>query len=194
MTYRHIRINIFLIAALAVLACSCKHDRNHPGYAYMGEFDMYYSEPYSAYTENPVFTDSITMQAPPEGTVPRGFMPYQYGARSVDEQIRAGEELSNPLDASEYALAEGMRQYEIYCLLCHGETGDGNGHLYTSGLYPARPTSLIESYVQNKPDGEIYHVISVGSVSGLMGAYGAQVTPENRWRIVHYVRQLGNNQ
>ena len=193
MRIRNNIIQLILILTVTLLAVSCKHDRNHPGYAYMGEFDMYYSEPYDAFTENPVLEDSVTMQVPVEGTVPRGFLPYQYAPGSIDEQIRAGKELVNPLDTTEANLAEGKRQYEIFCMLCHGETGDGQGHLYTSGKYTAMPTSLVDNYVQDKPDGEIYHVIAVGSVSGLMGAYGAQVTPENRWKIVQYVRQLGNN-
>jgi mono/diheme cytochrome c family protein len=187
------KINLILVIAAVLITASCKHDRNQPGYAYMADFDMYYSEPYNAYTANPVFGDSITMQVPVDGTIPRGFLPYQYGSKSLDEQVRAGKELVNPLDTTEMNLAEGKRQYEIFCMVCHGEIGDGNGNLYTSGLYTAKPTSLIDSYVQDKPDGEIYHVIAVGSVSGLMGAYGSQITPENRWRIVQYVRQLGNN-
>jgi hypothetical protein len=73
---------------------------------------------------------------------------------------------------------------------CHGEKGKGDGHLYTSGLFTAKPTSLIEAYVQNKPDGEIYYVITKGSISGLMGPHGYMITPDDRWKIIHYLRQL----
>ena len=65
-----------------------------------------------------------------------------------------------------------------------------DGYLYTSGLFPAKPTSLVEDYVQGKPDGEIYYVITHGSISGLMGPHGSQVLPEDRWSIIHYVREL----
>ncbi len=78
----------------------------------------------------------------------------------------------------------------FFCISCHGELGAGDGHLYTSGLFAAKPTSLIEDYVQNKPDGEIYHVITMGSLSGLMGAHGSQIRPAKRWMIINYVRSL----
>jgi len=44
--------------------------------------------------------------------------------------------------------------------------------------------------VQNKPDGEIYHVITMGSLSGLMGPHGSQIRPDKRWMIINYVRSL----
>lgn len=74
---------------------------------------------------------------------------------------------------------------------CHGERGDGKGYLFTSKRFSAQPTSLIGDLVKNKPDGEIYHVITLGTLSGLMGAHGSQISPEDRWKIVHYVRELG---
>jgi hypothetical protein len=49
---------------------------------------------------------------------------------------------------------------------------------------------LIGDLVKNKPDGELYHVITLGSLSGLMGAHGSQISPENRWKIINYVREL----
>ena len=95
----------------------------------------------------------------------------------------------NPIEINEETLAEGEAQYEIFCASCHGEAGDGNGHLYTSKVYPMKPTSLIESYVQNKADGEQFHIITVGSLSGLMGAHGTQIKAENRWKIINYIRE-----
>ncbi len=64
--------------------------------------------------------------------------------------------------------------------------------LFTSGLFPAKPTSLVEPYVQSKPDGEIFYVITYGSISGLMGPHGAQIQPDDRWSIISYVRELAN--
>ena len=94
----------------------------------------------------------------------------------------------NPIAVNEETLSRGKKQYEIYCNSCHGPVGDGNGHLYTSKLYPMKPTTLIEKYVQSKPDGELFHIITMGSLSGLMGAHGSQIKPEDRWKIIHYVR------
>lgn len=178
----------YLLPLALLLMNACKHDRNHPGYAYMP--DMYYSEAAEPYTPNTVFSDSVTMQTPVKGTIPRGHMPYPFKAKSADDQKLAGEMLINPVVPDETVLKEGKAQYDIYCALCHGSTGKGDGPLYKSGKFTARPTSLLEDYVQGKKDGEIYHVITVGSLSGLMGAHGAQITPENRWKIIHYVRGL----
>jgi mono/diheme cytochrome c family protein len=180
---------IIPLAVVTLLLVSCNHDRNNPGYAYMP--DMYYSQPYDAYTANPLFKDSLTMQTPVKGTIARGHAPqYSYKAKSADDQKRAGLELVNPVPLSPEVLVKGKEQYEIFCISCHGEKGDGKGYLFTSKRFPAQPTSLIGDLVKNKPDGELFHVITLGSLSGLMGAHGSQISPENRWKIVHYVREL----
>ena len=182
---RHFTQALFLIA-FVVLGWSCKRDNNYTGHAYFP--DMYYSHAFEAYSSSPEFSDSIRMMKPVEGTVPRGMIPYQYGARSFEEQQRAGRELVNPMKAEETVLQRGKEQYEVFCAICHGPGGKGDGHLYTSKLYPVQPTSLRGDYVQNKPDGEIFHVITQGSISGLMGSHGSQIKPEDRWRIVTYVK------
>jgi mono/diheme cytochrome c family protein len=121
-------------------------------------------------------------------------MPYPYKAKSFDDQKLAGEELANPVVSTPEVLAKGKEQYTIYCSICHGVLGKGDGQLFTSGKFTAKPTSLADSLVQSKKDGEIYHIITVGSISGLMGAHGPQISPESRWNIIHYVRTLGKQQ
>jgi mono/diheme cytochrome c family protein len=180
---------IISLLAVMLFISSCNHDRNQPGYAYMP--DMYYSEPSDAYTANPVFRDSLTMQAPVKGTIARGHSPeYPYKPKSAEDQKRAGLELVNPIPVGDDALAKGKEQFTLFCSNCHGVLGDGKGYLYTSQRFPAQPASLIGDLVKNKPDGELYHVITLGSLSGLMGAHGSQIAPENRWKIILYVRQL----
>ncbi len=183
-------LRLLIITAVVAFSTACNRDKDNPGYVYFP--DMFYSPAYEAYTPNPVFSDSVTMRVPVEGTVPRGYMPYPYQPKSFFDQQAAGLELENPIPVDNQVLAEGKRQYDIYCALCHGDFGKGDGHLYTNGLFVAKPTSLVEDYVQNKPDGEIYHVITVGSLSGLMGPHGGQIKPENRWKIIHYVRTLAS--
>jgi len=181
---------LFMVLLTGMLVFSaCSHDRNNPGYAYMP--DMYYSEPYDAYTENPVFADSITNQQAPEGTIALGQSPqYPYEAKSFDDQQRAGRQLINPIEANEDNLALGKEQFRIYCSNCHGILGKGDGHLFKSKKFPVQPTTLVEDYVQSKPDGELYHIITTGSISGLMGAHGAQIKPDDRWRVINYMRTL----
>jgi len=174
-----------LLVLIVLAAFGCKRDNNTTGYAYFP--DMAYSNAFETWGSSPNYSDSVTMLLPVEGTVPRGMIPYQY-AKSFDEQQRAGRELISPVEANTANLLRGKAQYDIYCALCHGDSGQGNGHLYTSKLFPVQPTSLVGDYVQNKPDGEIYHVITLGSLSGLMGAHGSLIKPDDRWKIIAYVK------
>jgi hypothetical protein len=177
-----------LLLILFVSAVSCDKDKNKRGYEFYP--DMAHSPAYKTYSENPVFEGGSTMRLPADGTIPRGFTPYPYGSKSLEEQTRAGIELKNPVILTPEVLVEGKRQYQIFCLSCHGELGDGNGHLFTSKMFPAKPRNLIDDYLKAKPDGEIFHVITRGSAAGLMGPHGGQIPAEKRWMIVHYVREL----
>jgi len=187
-------IRLFSLFLIPFLLVACDRSDNNPGYDYMGSHDMYYTKFYKAYSPNPIFRDSMTNQLAVEGTIARGKMPFPYpGATLTDRavnQSKAGTEMANPIEFNEEVLANGKAYYDIFCAVCHGESGKGDGHLFSSGLFPAKPTSLIESYVQDKPDGEIYYVITYGSISGLMGPHGTQIQPNERWNIIHYVREL----
>lgn len=187
-------IRLFSLFLIPLLLLACDRSDNNPGYDFMGSHDMYYTKFYKAYTPNPVFRDSMTNQLAVEGTIARGKMPFPYPGATLTEravnQSKAGIEVTNPIEVNEEVLANGKTYYNIFCTNCHGKSGKGDGHLFTSGLFPAKPTSLIESYVQDKPDGEIYYVITYGSISGLMGPHGTQVQPNERWSIIHYVREL----
>ena len=191
---KYIRLSALLLIPLMLMACN--RSKNNPGYDYMGAHDMYYTKFYKAYTPNPVFRDSMTNQLPVEGTVARGEMPFPYPGASIAEraanQAKAGIEVMNPLEVNEDVLANGKAHYDIFCISCHGKSGKGDGYLFASGLFPAKPTSLVEPYVLSKPDGEIFYVITYGSISGLMGPHGTQIQPEDRWSIISYVRDLAN--
>ena len=65
--------------------------------------------------------------------------------------------------------------------------GDGQGFLYTSQRYPYPPANLISEEVKAKKDGEYYHAITVGY--GIMGAHGAMIGPEDRWKIILHIRE-----
>jgi len=189
-------IRLFSLLLILLMFLACNRSKNNPGYDYMGKHDMYYTKFYKAFTPNPVFRDSMTNQLPVEGAVARGKMPFPYPGASIAEraanQAKAGLEVRNPLEVNEEVLADGKAHYDIFCINCHGKDGKGDGNLFTSGLFPAKPTSLVEPYVQSKPDGEIFYVITYGSISGLMGPHGAQIQPEDRWSIISYVRDLAN--
>lgn len=190
---KYMRLLALLIIPLLLMACN--RSKNNPGYDYMGYKDMYYTKFYKAYTPNPVFSDSMTNQLPAEGAVARGKMPYPYPGSNIGEralnQVKAGLEVQNPVEVNAEVIALGKEQFRIFCSNCHGMQGKGDGHLFSSGLFPAKPTSLVEARVKGMPDGEVYYVITMGSMSGLMGPHGSQIPPDDRWAIIHYVRELG---
>ncbi len=175
---------ILPLMLLIISACS-RENRNHPGYTYMN--DMAPSEAYEYYSGNPNFKDGKTAQQPVKGTIHRGDIPHQYPKTSEGQKL-AGLELKNPLTVTKKDLEIAKEIYSITCVLCHGVTGRGDGHLVSSGKFTTDVTSLVDEFVQNKPSGEIYHVITLGSVSGYMGSHSAQIKPKDRWRIVSYIK------
>ena len=180
----------FLAALLVVLfTASCTRDRNNPGKAYMAEFDMYYSKAYEYYSPNPIFKDGKTAQAPVAGTIPRGDMPYMIP--NTPAGLDTAKHLVNPFATSitKADLERAQEKYNIYCAVCHAESGNGQGSLYTSKKFMVPPRDLTSARVQaDLNDGQLYHVIAVGTLSRLMGPHGDQVLPADRWRIVSYIK------
>jgi mono/diheme cytochrome c family protein len=179
------KYNIVLLVLISVALFSCNRDKNNPGWDYFP--DMFYSTAYESFTKNPNFTDSMTMRVPVAGTVPRGFIPFDYTI-DLESRIKAGKELVNPVLADAETLSGGKEAYTTFCIGCHGISGKGDGHLFTSGLYPAKPRSLVTADAKKLKDGEIFHSITLGF--GSMGAHGSQIRPDDRWRIILYIRKM----
>lgn len=175
--------------SLIVVFGSCDRDRNSTGWEYFD--DMAHSSAYETYSPNPNFADGKTMRNPVEGTIPLGYQPYLY-QKTDEDRVKAGTELVNPLVANEQNLARGKQVYTVYCSSCHGDTGDGKGFLFTSKKYPFPPASLLSDKIRNNPEGEIYHVISVGF--GVMPQHGSQVRPDDRWKVAMYIKNVLHKQ
>jgi mono/diheme cytochrome c family protein len=163
----------------------CDRNRNTPGWDYFP--DMFYSTAYETFTGNPNFKDGMTMRVPVPGTVPRGYTPFNYTI-DPESRIRAGIELVNPVAPTTEAVMRGKKIYSTFCLGCHGISGEGNGSLYTGGLYPLEPRNLTDNQSIKLKDGEIFHSITLGF--GSMGAHGSQIRTADRWKVVHYIRSL----
>lgn len=176
-----IKILVFLIV---IVAMSCDRTRTSTGWDYMP--DMYYSEAYETNAPNENFKDGLTMRVPVEGTIPRGYTPFPY-EKTLEDQIRAGKELVNPVEITQETVAAGKERFEIFCINCHGEKGDGKGYLFTSGRYPYPPASLVSEKVVALNDGEIFHAITLGY--GVMGAHGSMIPRDQRWQIINYIRE-----
>ena len=123
--------NNFILILLCLIFISCGDsasdgikEKNHPGYEYMP--DMYHSFAFEAYSENLNFSDSMNARQPVSGTIPRGFLPFEY-KNTLEDFNRAGNELNNPIKNNSENLVEGENLYGMFCAHCHGKNGDGKG-------------------------------------------------------------------
>jgi len=179
------KILFLIFGTVLFLIGACDRKPDSPGWDYFP--DMHYSPAYKTYSENPNFPDGKTMQKPIEGTVPMDKLPFQYEKTEADE-LRAGRELKNPFLPDEINIARGEIAYNAFCSQCHGVLGDGMGILFTSGKYLVPPANLIGEKVVKKPDGGIFHSVSVGF--GVMGEHASIIRPEDRWKIILYMREV----
>ncbi len=181
---RLIRYSLYCgIIVLFLLSMSCETDRNKRGYEYFP--DMAYSEAYETYAPNKFFSDGKTAQPPVSGTVPRHMVPYQY-LKTPDGLRLAGLELINPFEPNEENLIRGKGEYNTFCANCHGSDGRGDGNLYISGKYPSEPPSLITNEMLKMPDGEYFHIMTVGSA--IMGPFASMIRPQDKWKIILYIK------
>ena len=126
------------------------------------------------------FSDERGMRLPVEGTVARGFIPYPFAGEKEPKEV-----LSNPYFPTKENLELGQRKFLTFCSPCHGTYADGDSRL--QGQFPNPPTLHSERAI-NFPDGRIYHIITNGQ--NIMPSYASQITREERWAIVNYVRVL----
>lgn len=169
-----------LVMVLAVLGCGASSERR--AVEYMP--DMARGPAYKAFAPNSITRDGLTLQQPVAGTIPRGYRPFHYGPGD-DEAARAGRELTNHYRATPQTLEEGKALFQTYCMVCHGEQGKGDGPI--SGKIPP-PPSYVSDRLMQFPPGRIFHVITMGA--GKMPSYAAQLSPDERWKIVTYVHAV----
>ncbi len=93
----------------------------------------------------------------------------------------------NPLPATAEALSRGRELFQANCAACHGLAGQGDGP--NSQNLPVPPADLTAPHVDAHSDGDLFTVISRGTPRGMPGFAGT-LPEDDRWRLVHYVRQL----
>ncbi len=200
MSSRHISKLTLSAAFLAFFLTGCLHES--PNEIYMP--DMVYGPAVKAQTEQ-------GNRLPVPGTVSRDFVAYPYknigGAAPIpgsaeDKAAKAsgrtysssdvgypGNALRNPLRPTMAILKRGQYVFNSYCIVCHGPEGLGNGYIVPK--YP-RPPSLQSDKIRGWPDGNIYHVITMGQ--NTMPSYASQINPADRWAVINYVRVLQRSQ
>lgn len=156
---------------------------------------------------HPWFKDGRAMRLPVEGTMARGRLKHDQHwtlGYFTDDGTPGGSptefvpSLPPQLDQQgEVLLARGLDRYTIYCSICHGVHGAGDGpisqravELRESKWVP--PTNLMTQTIRNRRDGQLFQAISDGVRT--MPSYGPLVPIEDRWAIVAYLRELQKNQ
>jgi mono/diheme cytochrome c family protein len=167
------------LGALALVFAGCMPG-SEPGSEYMP--DMARGPAYKAFAPNPATRDGRTLMRPVAGTIARGRPPLHF-QKTEEDALRAGHDVPNPYHPTPDVLEKGKALYEIYCQVCHGAEGKGNGPI--AGKIPPPPSYKSERVIAFLP-GRIFHVISMGS--NKMPSYSAQLAPDERWQIVTYVR------
>lgn len=170
------------VTLMSLLAVSCFNEKDR-NYQYFP--NMYKSVGYETYGEYEVFEGSQEAKLPVEGTIPRGWMPYEYD-NSTEGYDLAKAELKNPLPYTEDNVNEGKALYTIYCAICHGDKGDGKGTLAQREKILGIPA--YDDAGRAITEGSVYHVMYYGI--NTMGSYAAQTNEKERWQIDHYVMDL----
>jgi mono/diheme cytochrome c family protein len=129
---------------------------------------------------NSFFADGRSMRMPVRGTVARGYMP-----SSVPDQDQSAS-LVNPLPRTRETLEIGRQKFTERCAVCHGALATGTGTL--TAAYGGKPANLQAQQFRDYPDGKIYWVIVNGK--NAMPSHEADLSVDQRWAIVHYVRAL----
>ncbi len=134
---------------------------------------------YTPLRASPFFDDGRSARPLVEGTLPRGRL-------ALDSLNVPKDANAFPFPVTREVLERGRERFEIYCSVCHGRLGDGNGMIPRRGF--RQPPSYHIDRLRQAPLGHFYDVITNGF--GAMPDYAPQIPPRDRWAIIAYVRAL----
>lgn len=136
------------------------------------------------YKKNPFFADGMSVRPPVPGTVARG----QLHEDTLLYQGKADGKYAEmfPFPATIEVLKRGEERYNIFCSVCHDRLGTGNGMVVQRGF--KKPPSFHIDRLRDAAPGYFFDVITHGF--GAMQDYSAQLTAEDRWAVIAYIRAL----
>ncbi len=169
---RHRALPVALaLSCLALGAAGCRQD-------------MHDQPKFKPLAENPFFADGRSARPRVPGTVARGHLREDDALHTGRVEGRLTETLPVPLTAA--LVRRGRERFEAFCAPCHGRTGRGDGLVTQRGF--KKPSSYHVDRLRGMPVGYFYDVIANGF--GAMSDYAAQISVEDRWAVVAYVRAL----
>ena len=177
-----------VVIAATIIISSCK-DKRSTGWEYAP--NMYEHIAFDPDQKNDNFKDGKTAQVPPAGTIPVGFVKFDY-PNTKDGYEKAGVEVKSTLPETAQNLQDGEKLFIAFCSPCHGKGGQGDGLVVQHG-FPAPPSyskgqSSRGGAMKDLTDGKIYHTITYGV--NAMGSYASQLEPKERWKVIMYVHHL----
>ncbi len=175
-------IKIFVVIVVMFSFTSCKKN-TAPNYQFFPQ--MYESVGYEAYGSYEVFPNEQAALIPAEGSIARGYAPFEI-ENSTEGYELAKATLLNPLSEEDLDLENAKELYEIYCGICHGNKGDGQGTLVKREKILGIPSYADVGRAIN--EGSTYHTIYYGK--NAMGSYANQLSENERWQVVAYVMKL----
>ena len=147
--------------------------------------DMYNQPRYKPLAQSEFFADDAASRTPPPHTIARGRLEEDvvfFTGAGADGNLAATLPMPVTLDL----LKRGQERFTIYCSVCHGASGEGNGMIVRRG-FPA-PESYHLDRLRQAPPGYLFHVITHGY--GAMYSYASRVPAADRWAIVAYIKAL----
>lgn len=184
-------IKIGFIFGLPIVGLvSCTSSGSNPGIEYAPQ--MYVSDAYEPFSQEQLYEynpNGMSMRLPVNGTIARGQGAYTYPYATGSEGYPASAALTSWVAPTKENVADGEQLYMTNCWHCHGKKGKNDGPIFKEKKMPAPAWPGYESdYIKNLPEGQAYHTITYGK--GLMGPHGFLLSPDERWKVVHYVKSL----
>jgi mono/diheme cytochrome c family protein len=146
--------------------------------------DMHDQPKYIPLRESTFFSDARSARPIVPGTVARGQL--REDTLLYTGKVGTADATMFPFPVDDTVMARGQDRYNIYCSPCHARTGEGDGMIVRRGY--RRPPSLHQDRLREAPVGHFFDVISNGF--GAMPEYATQISAEDRWAVIAYVRAL----
>lgn len=187
---------LWAVVGLTLLSVGCR-------------YDMQDQPRYKPYKESTFFGDNRASRDLPEGTVARGLLRENKALYTGKKEVTAGTAATTattavdangntvvtsfpdaieefPVPVTKELIDRGEQRYKVFCIVCHGPTGNGDGMIVRRGF--SKPPTYNDDRLRNAPVGHFYDVITNGY--GKMNSYASQIPVADRWAIVAYIRTL----